>query len=243
MNTCWAVIPAAGTGLRFGHKKPKQYQLLAGSTVIEHSINCLLRYSPTIEVTVAIAENDSFFDSLPVAKDPRVASVVGGTTRSASVLRAIAAFRSRSADNDWVLVHDAVRPCLQQQCLDRLFLELRDDPVGGFLAWPVADSLHRVDRERLLSGTTDRDFLYAAQTPQLFRCAHLYNALQWCHETGVNITDEASALFAHGHRVRTVTGHPGNIKITSREDLSVARSLLTCAAEYPDTDSLLQQSG
>ncbi len=225
---CWAVVPAAGRGQRLGGDLPKQYLLLGERTVAERTLECILGLPDIASVTVAVAAEDSCWRSLPPASDPRVQTVIGGATRAASVLNALAFLAEQAALEDWVLVHDVVRPCVSPERIQLLREELAGHPVGGLLAIPVTDTLHRADDTGdLLPSEAHRENLWRAQTPQMFRYGLLREALQAAQDAGETMGDEAAAMLRAGHRPRAVQGSADNIKITMAEDLHLARSLLS----------------
>ena len=175
---CWAVIPAAGSGRRMGTEAPKQYLKLAGATVLEHSLKPFLDH-PRIEgVVVVLAADDSSWETLACAGHSAIVRARGGKKRADSVLNGLEALSSRAHAADWVLVHDAARPCLAREDLDRLIGGLYDDSVGGLLAVPLGDTLKRSDAAaEVVVGTLARDGLWRAQTPQMFRYGILRRAL------------------------------------------------------------------
>tara|TARA_R110001583_G_scaffold5576_4_gene29995 strand:- start:382 stop:1098 length:717 start_codon:yes stop_codon:yes gene_type:complete len=221
----WAVVPAAGQGSRFGAELPKQYMSLAGKTVIEHSIAALLRCDELSGVVVALHVDDKIFSGLPCANNAKVMQIVGGAERSESVELALAGL-SAAADQDWVLVHDAARPCLSDQDIQALLLRAREHPVGGLLAARVVDTVKRASSQGEAVATVDRDDLWRALTPQLFRYGALRDALIHCRERGLPVTDEASAMEYIGGRPLLVEGSHRNIKITYPDDLTMAAVFL-----------------
>lgn len=221
--TTWAVMPAAGMGTRMASACPKQYLPLAGRTVIEHALQPLLQEPRIRAVVVALSAADAHWPSLPVARDPRVMTTPGGRERADSVLQGLRALKA--GEQDWVLVHDAARPCLAPAELALLLDTLCDDPVGGLLAVPVADTLKR-EREGRVAATVDRVGLWRAQTPQMFRYGLLRQALESAQAAGVVITDEAAAMERAGHAPRLVPGCESNIKLTRAEDHWLAEHIL-----------------
>lgn len=219
---CWAVVPAAGTGSRMGAGMPKQYLPLAGATVLEHSLNALLACSAVMAVTVALHPEDATARELAVFEDPRVQSVVGGEQRSDSVYAALATLRKRAAPRDWVLVHDAARPCLQAADVDTLIRRVIATGTGGILAEPIVDTVKQADDAGLVQRTLDRRNLWRAQTPQMFRLGELLAALEAAARQGLAITDEASAMELAGYPVQLVTGPGRNLKVTRPADLQLA---------------------
>ena len=166
---CWAVVPAAGVGRRMGGEVPKQYLELLGRKVIDHSLQRLLDH-PRIEAAyVALAETDDEWAGTEHAGDARVVRVAGGVERCHSVLNALHALAAHAAADDWVLVHDAARPCLSAADLDHLIRQLTDHPVGGLLGIPVQDTLKRVSADSAVEETVPRRDLWQAYTPQMFR--------------------------------------------------------------------------
>jgi len=218
----WAVVPAAGVGRRMGGEVPKQYLELLGRRVIDHSLRRLLGH-PLIEAAyVALSPEDAYWSSCEHASDPRVVRVPGGVERCHSVVNALSALKAVAAEEDWVLVHDAARPCLTAEDLDCLVSTLRDHPVGGLLGVPVHDTLKRVLAGGEVEETVPRRDLWQAYTPQMFRLGLLTRSLEQALEKGELVTDDASAVELAGHRPRMVEGHAGNIKITRPSDLALA---------------------
>ena len=215
-----AVVPAAGGGTRLGAEVPKQYLDLGGETMLHRTIEALLAESRLQSVVVVVSPDD---ERRPVAGrfDARVRfAAVGGTTRADSVAAGI---EQLDADaDDWVLVHDAARPGLSATALARLIDEVGDDAVGGLLALPIADTVKRCDDEGRVCATVDRERLWAAQTPQMFRVGVLRQALSG---ERLGITDEASAVERLGLRPLLVRGEPTNFKVTLAEDLAMASAL------------------
>lgn len=220
----WAVIPAAGVGARMAADRPKQYLQLGGRTILEHSLNCFLDHPGVKGVVVSIAADDPFWPGLPCASDPRIQRAEGGRERADSVLNALLLLHAQgAADSDWVLVHDAARPNLARSDLDRLLIELADDPVGGLLAVPARDTLKRADADGRVSATVDRSTIWQAYTPQMFRLGALHRALADSLVADVAITDEASAIEWSGQAPRLIEGRNDNIKVTRPEDLEWLR--------------------
>jgi 2-C-methyl-D-erythritol 4-phosphate cytidylyltransferase len=222
----FALIAAAGGGSRFGGSEPKQYALLAGVPIIARSIAALARSLALDAVFVVLAPEDARFESAGSIASGTIALRCGGATRADSVANALAAIADRVAADDWVLVHDAVRPCVDAAALSRLVREVGDDPVGGLLAVPLADTLKRAGSESdaRVAFTEERRGLWCAQTPQMFRYALLRRALE--RARGSAITDDAQAVEALGLKPRLVRGSVANIKITFAEDLELAAAVL-----------------
>ncbi|MBA2492768.1 MAG: 2-C-methyl-D-erythritol 4-phosphate cytidylyltransferase [Gammaproteobacteria bacterium] len=222
----WAVIPAAGAGRRIGGAIPKQYLPLAGKLVIEHALACFIEYAKIAGIVVAVDSNDDRWPSLKIASAKPLVTVIGGRERCHSVLNALEHLKNVTREDAWVLVHDAARPCLHADDLDKLMTTLADDPVGGILAAPVRDTLKRADRENRIDQTVERTALWHALTPQMFRLSVLHAALQAAIEADVAVTDEAAAVERAGLRPRLVEGRGDNIKITHPQDLALAERIL-----------------
>ncbi|HET7833443.1 MAG TPA: 2-C-methyl-D-erythritol 4-phosphate cytidylyltransferase [Gallionella sp.] len=222
MTEFHALVPAAGFGARMGHELPKQYLTLAGQPMIYHALNTLCACPELATVFVVLAPDDTLFHSFDWScfGDKLQPLYCGGETRADTVRNGLQA--SEIEADDWVLVHDAARPCLTQAHLAKLIAELRDDTVGGILAVPVADTLKRADSAARVVRTEDRSGLWQAQTPQMFRAGVLAEALQQCRE----VTDEASAVEALGLQPRLVLSESTNFKVTYPQDLLLAELLL-----------------
>ena len=216
----WAVIPAAGVGARMAADRPKQYLQLGGRTILEHSLGCFLDHPCLKGLVVSLAIDDPYWPTLACANDPRIQRADGGSERSGSVLNALLQLNALGAsDHDWVLVHDAARPNLSRDDLDKLLAELADDPVGGLLAVPARDTLKRVDKHGRVVDTVDRSLIWQAYTPQMFRLGALHRALADSLVADAVITDEASAMEWSGQAPRLIEGRSDNIKVTRPEDL------------------------
>ncbi len=220
----FAIVPAAGRGTRLDAAVPKQYLPLAGRTVLEWSVDVLDRARWIEQVLVVVAADDTRAAALLAAR-PRVRVIdVGGATRRDSVLNAMRML-TLARPHDWVLVHDAARPGLTAAALERLRGSLADDPVGGLLAQRVADTVKRAGGQvgaPRVAQTLERDGLWLAQTPQMFRYGPLLAAL----ERHPSVTDEAGAIEADGGVPRLVEGPRSNFKVTTLEDLEMMQSLL-----------------
>ncbi|TXI77503.1 MAG: 2-C-methyl-D-erythritol 4-phosphate cytidylyltransferase [Dechloromonas sp.] len=220
----FAIVPAAGSGARFGAEKPKQYLDLLGRPLIYHTLK-VLTASPDIErVWVVLSPDDREWGQHDWSElGPKLETLrCGGATRAESVSNGLQAAAMVAGDDDWVLVHDAARPCLSLAMLDALFSELAEDPVGGILAVPVADTIKRADSEQRVAATEPRDGLWQAQTPQMFRYGQLKKAL----EMTSNVTDEAGAIEAAGMKPRLVKADSTNLKVTYPADLALAAMIL-----------------
>jgi 2-C-methyl-D-erythritol 4-phosphate cytidylyltransferase/2-C-methyl-D-erythritol 2,4-cyclodiphosphate synthase len=227
----WAVVPAAGRGERFeasssAQRLPKQYAPLAGATVLEWSLRALL-LEPRIEgVVVVVAADDTRWPGLArtIGSD-KVLTAVGGASRQESVLSGLKALSGRASPEDWVLVHDAARPCLEAGEVAALIAALEAGGCGAVLAAPVVDTVKR-ERDGAISETVDRRGLWRALTPQAFALGELERALEQAARSQVAVTDEAQAMELHGLRAALVQGSPFNIKVTRASDLEAAARIL-----------------
>jgi len=222
MSEFHALVPAAGFGARMGNELPKQYLDLAGRPMIWHALSTLCANPNIKTVFVVLAPEDEYFARYDWSHcggklEPLYC---GGATRAESVANGLLA--SELEPDDWVLVHDAARPCLSAHLLSRMIAELRDDPVGGILAVPVADTLKRGDSKQRIAHTEPREGLWQAQTPQMFRAGLLAQALQQCK----TVTDEASAIEALGLQPKLVASDSSNFKVTYPQDIVLAELLL-----------------
>ncbi len=216
-----ALIPAAGVGERMGTSMPKQYAQLAGKPMLQHVMDTFSSSSLISHTFVVVSANDAYIGDLPVT--PRISILkCGGATRQASVTNGLLAMRSETEDDDWILVHDAARPGLTHDLLDKLIAFVKDDAVGGLLALPMVDTIKRSDGHGRAEMTVERSALWSAQTPQMFRHAQLLQALQQAQQQSKQITDEASAIEAMGHRPKLVEGCARNFKVTLPQDLLLA---------------------
>ena len=220
----WAVIPAAGAGERFGGDVPKQYLPLLGRTVLEWAIRPFQARADVAVIIVAISAADDHWPGICLSSD-RIQAVQGGPQRAHSVLAGLKALSGKADARDWVLVHDAARPCLTDEDLDRL-VDAAAESCGGLLAAPVQDTLKAADNGAV-ARTVDREGLWRALTPQMFRMEELASALQRAETAGFLATDEAAAMERMGHRPRIVPGRADNIKITRPEDLALAEFIIS----------------
>jgi 2-C-methyl-D-erythritol 4-phosphate cytidylyltransferase len=228
MPNFYALIPAAGSGSRMRDDVPKQYLPLAGKTMLHHTLAALCGSQRLVGVFVVLAPGDKEWARYEWSEfsDKLIVLECGGATRAESVLNGLKAAKSMSDidRDDWVLVHDAARPCLSKTKLDRLLDELMDDQVGGLLAVPVTDTLKRNDASGRVERTESRENLWQAQTPQMFRYNLLVEALS--REGGGAMTDDAGAIEAIGLRPKLVLGDARNLKVTYPQDLALAELIL-----------------
>jgi 2-C-methyl-D-erythritol 4-phosphate cytidylyltransferase len=236
-----AFIPAAGSGSRMGESRPKQYLPIASVPILFHTIHVLLQVKRIARLYVVLSPDDNLWETLWSAyvlqtgiDEARLQVLrVGGATRAASVSNALAAVRGETTDADWALVHDAARPCIRRELIEQFLDELIDDPVGGLLALPVADTLKFATEDLRVERTVSRENLWRAQTPQMFRYAPLCAALA----RSPTATDEASAMEAMGQRPKLVIGDSTNLKITYASDLKLAEMLLAVNKENGTTET------
>ncbi len=242
-HAIWAIVPAAGIGKRMQSAIPKQYLSLNGRPVLEHTINTLLKNNNISGLVIALQSDDSYFSDIKINSNKLVIRAVGGVDRADSVLNAINelfSYEQFDVDSDWVMVHDAVRACLQQQDINKLVSEVAVDKNGGLLALPVRDTMKRQDVGNPVASvdkTINRENLWHALTPQYFHAASLKNALEKAQLDGLNITDESSAMEHAGFSPRLVQGFEDNIKITRPDDLRLASLFLQ--SHNNDNDSVI----
>lgn len=222
----WAVVPAAGSGTRMGTAIPKQYLPLAGRTVIEHTLERLSAHPKLQGIVVALAAQDQYWSQLNLNLAIPVYSVLGGAERVHSVLAGLNYLANLAAADDWILVHDAARPCLNRHDLELLITKLSDHAVGGILAVPISDTVKLTDHHGNIIETVQRQYLWRALTPQMFRFGKLIAALKLALDNDYIPTDEAEAIEKAGYHPIVVTGSADNIKITHLQDLKLAEAIL-----------------
>lgn len=222
----WAVVPAAGIGKRMGKTIPKQFLALGKQTVLEHSLESLWN-GVDLKGLVLVSEGHPALASiLEHYREHCMLRVAGGRQRCHSVLNGLNALAGKADKDDWVLVHDAARPCVRQQDLKQLCSQLAHHKVGGLLGIPARDTMKRATADFRVENTVERTGLWHAYTPQMFRYELLRTALDTAVADGFEVTDEASAVEHAGHRPLMVEGHADNIKITRPEDLPLAEFFL-----------------
>jgi len=224
MPKVFAFVLAAGQGTRIGDPVPKQYIPLAGKPMMFHSIEAIAAVSRIDRLLVVLSPLDRHWgahdwSALP---DKVEAAFVGGSHRGESVLNALKHIEDHAARDDWILVHDAARPCIATELVEQFLDEIGDDPVGGLLAMPLADTLKRAEQTLRVEETVPRAGLWRAQTPQLFR----YGLLRKGLERKPTATDEAEAVESVGQAPRLAQGENSNIKVTFAEDLAIAEMIL-----------------
>ncbi len=231
----WALIPAAGIGRRMESCLPKQYLSILDKTVLEHTLQRFLSLSMISGVMVVVCENDIVWPKMTLYSHPKLLTCLGGKERALSVMNGLNALSSHAKPNDWVLVHDAARPCIRPSLILHLIERLKEHPVGGILGLPQQDTLKQIQSiyehpqggvEGIIDKTVDRAKVWSAQTPQMFRYALLRDALQSALITGKQITDEAQAIELRGLFSLLVEGSWENIKLTYPDQLQLARFIL-----------------
>jgi len=227
------VIPAAGSGRRFSSYVPKQYASLGSLTVIEHALAPFEADPDCAGICIALAPDDTLWPAIAVRRRRLIETAAGGEQRAHSVRNALRVLAARVGDDDWVMVHDAARPCFAAADLARLKQELISHAVGGLLAVPLVDTLKRAGDAPTAEvvATVDRTALWRAATPQVFRFGILLQSLEAALSAGRLPTDEAQAIEWAGHRPRLVVGRPDNIKVTTVDDLKLAAAILTLSPE------------
>ena len=210
-----------------GFEHPKQYLKIANQYVIDHATAtfCSSEYIHKIIVCLNPLDIDQYFAKTQLSQNPKVISCLGGVSRADSVWKAMKNIQASADSDDWVFIHDACRPCFGQVELDRL-MKLKDDRVGGILALPASDALKRADSSQCVQSTVQRQNLWRALTPQIFRYNCLFNALEMSIDKEDEIEDEAMAMQLAGYSVPLIRGEASNIKLTYPTDLLFAESYL-----------------
>ena len=236
MKKYWAVIPAAGVGKRMGSHIPKQYLPLAGKTILEQTLSVFLQHPGINGIVVAVTQGDPYWQDITANfnKEDEQAIIValGGDERCHSVVNALTTLSHYAAADDWVLVHDAARPCLQSRDIDRLIEQLSKTTDGGLLGLPMSDTVKRCDKNQKVLSTVERSELWRALTPQMFPLKLLKDSLEKAINSNALVTDEASAIELQGLKPQMVEGHPGNIKITHPGDLQLAELFYSQQAKW-----------
>lgn len=221
----WCVVPAAGRGVRAGGDLPKQYQLLAGRPLIEHTLERLAAHPRIGGLLVTLAADDRHWPGLRDVRGKPVLTAIGGAQRSESVLAGLDALPARAGSEEFVLVHDAARPCVRLDDIGRL-IERAAQGEGGLLGAPLRDTLKHADADGRVVRTEPRESRWRAFTPQMFRRGPLTAALREAGQRGVNVSDEAMAMELAGFSPLLVEGAEDNIKVTTAADFALAEFLL-----------------
>lgn len=224
MRNIAAVIPASGVGSRMNAPLPKQYLKIQGKTILEHTLAVFLSHPSITQIVVAVSQTDPYYADITLLKHPKIRLVFGGETRANSVFNALQVLDK----HDWVLVHDAARPCIKRSDLDKI-LQI-DDENGAILAIPAVDTMKRANGTKI-AHTEDRSTLWHALTPQFFNVGLLSTSLQSAFAQQAVITDEASAMELAGYKPHLVAGRSDNLKVTRPEDLALAEFYLTKGTE------------
>lgn len=211
-------------------KVPKQYLNLNGRPIIETSLARIGSLSYVRQVVVMLNSEDTVWPTLGLENNPKINCQFGGENRYQSVLNGLRYLESKAADDDWVLVHDAARPCVRRKDVDKLLAQIADHPVGGVLGAPVDNTMKLVDENREVVSTVDRVNVWSAFTPQVLRFRLLLEALEAVDKSQKTVTDEATAVELMGHRPKMVPGHRDNIKVTHPSDLNLAAQILSSQA-------------
>lgn len=231
LNNYWAVVPAAGVGKRMGTDCPKQYLSLQGKAIIQHTLERLAA-THIKGIVVALSATDPYWHDLSLNLPVPLVRVEGGAERFHSVLNGLYYLQQHAQADDWVLVHDAARPCVRVEDMQHLMNSLAEHPVGGLLALPVRDTMKRCDADNAITETVNRERLWHALTPQMFRLQALTEALENVLSQQTMVTDDAQAIELTGKQPVLIAGHADNIKITHPQDLQLAALFLTQQAQH-----------
>ena len=227
MNNFVAIIPAAGDSSRYSGEIPKQFLRVDGRTVLELSIKPLLDFSECLGVCVLVPPEDQYHKALEIKDNPKIFLAEGGTSRIDSVSKGVKFWQQSELSYDYILIHDAARPCLRSSDVQQLLTSIDGEVDGVVLGIPCSDTIKKVSAEgSLILNTLDRSKLWRAFTPQIFRKEVLQkNALEENIEK--EFTDEASLVEANGGKLKMIKGFEDNIKLTFPEDLGLIKSILS----------------
>lgn len=230
----WAIVPAAGIGTRMNSEMPKQYLSVNGRSVIAHTLHRLAQLKSLQATVVALHPQDRYWEEHGAPLSEGLMTCSGGERRCQSVLNGLYALAGLADDDDWILVHDAVRPCVRLADIEKLLSEIDNHPVGGLLGVPVSSTLKLANAQGDIVATMPRDEMWQASTPQAFRYGQLREVLEQALAQQDFVTDEAAAMERAGFTPRLVRGGADNIKITYPEDLHMAGIILQAQAHSAD---------
>lgn len=226
-NRLWVVIPAAGIGKRMGVDIPKQYITVCDKAIIEHTVEKFTSRNDLQGILVALSNSDQHWSTLELSKNNKITTVTGGEERYKSVYNALCSLKNKADDDDWILVHDAVRPCITTFEIDQFIADLDHlNGIGGILALPCFETMKKANTNHEIEETIDRKFIWHAQTPQMFRYKKLFLAIEKIMNENIFITDEAMAMELAGYKPVLIQGTHSNIKITDQNDLKYLESFL-----------------
>tara|TARA_B100001540_G_scaffold26399_1_gene21872 strand:- start:479 stop:1183 length:705 start_codon:yes stop_codon:yes gene_type:complete len=226
-NRLWVVIPAAGIGKRMGVDIPKQYITVCDKAIIEHTVEKFTSRNDLQGILVALSNSDQHWSTLELSKNNKITTVTGGEERYKSVYNALCSLKNKADDDDWILVHDAVRPCITTSEIDQFIADLDHlNGIGGILALPCFETMKKANTNHEIEETIDRKFIWHAQTPQMFRYKKLFLAIEKIMNENIFITDEAMAMELAGYKPMLIQGTHSNIKITDQNDLKYLESFL-----------------
>ena len=226
-NRLWVVIPAAGIGKRMGVDIPKQYITVCDKAIIEHTVEKFTSRNDLQGILVALSNSDQHWSTLELSKNNKITTVTGGEERYKSVYNALCSLKNKAGDDDWILVHDAVRPCITTSEIDQFIADLDHlNGIGGILALPCFETMKKANTNHEIEETIDRKFIWHAQTPQMFRYKKLFMAIEKIMNENIFITDEAMAMELAGYKPMLIQGTHSNIKITDQNDLKYLESFL-----------------
>lgn len=222
----WLIIPAAGIGTRMSTDIPKQYLKIHGKTILEHTLINLLAYPRFEKIIVMLRENDPYWTTLPIHNHSKITTAIGDTERYLTVMNGLTVLDGLADAQDWVLIHDAVRPCVDHADIDKLIAATEQHPVGGILGAPSRDTIKQINSENEIVATLDRNVVWQAFSPQMIRYGLLKEALQSAVANKQHVTDDASAVELLGKKPLLIAGQRSNIKITESADLKLAEFYL-----------------
>ena len=226
-NRLWVVIPAAGIGKRMGVDIPKQYITVCDKAIIEHTVEKFTSRNDLQGILVILSNSDQHWSTLELSKNNKITTVTGGEERYKSVYNALCSLKNKADDDDWILVHDAVRPCITTSEIDQFIADLDHlNGIGGILALPCFETMKKANTNHEIEETIDRKFIWHAQTPQMFRYKKLFLAIEKIMNENIFITDEAMAMELAGYKPILIQGTHSNIKITDQNDLKYLESFL-----------------